>query len=129
MADEMTYLSYYALFTMALIFVQANVAVAQIGIAGAVGPRENVPKLTGLAGRLDRAQASSIVALALFAPAVLMLQKMGYSTPATVTLSLVFLAARVIYALAYALAFPWVRSIAWAVGFFCTGWLYLLAAF
>jgi uncharacterized MAPEG superfamily protein len=127
--DEMTALTYYAVFTMALIFVQANVAVGQIGIAGAVGPRDNLPKLTGLAGRLDRAQANSIAALALFAPAVLMLQKMGYSTPATLKVCLVFLIARIVYALAYAGNISWVRSIAWVVGFVCTGWLYLLAGF
>jgi uncharacterized MAPEG superfamily protein len=127
--DEMTALTYYALFTMALIAVQATAATVQRGLMAQLGPHEDLPKLTGMAGRLDRAQWNSIAALAMFAPAVLMLQKMGYSTPATLKVCFVFLIARIVYALAYAFNISGVRSAAWGVGFICTGWLYCLAGF
>jgi uncharacterized MAPEG superfamily protein len=127
MSSELTILALYGLFVMALILVQALAALAQVGLVTLAGDRENMPVLVGLAGRLDRAQLNSVVALALFAPAVLILAKMGYSSPATLLASQIFLIARVIFAILYATGTPWLRSLAWLVGFVATGWLYCLA--
>ncbi|MFN0113401.1 MAG: MAPEG family protein [Paracoccaceae bacterium] len=129
LSDEMNCLALYAIFTMAVILAQVIAAQMQVGLAMLIGPRDNMPPLTGTAGRLFRAQANSIAALALMAPAVLMLQKMGYSTGSTVAAAQIFLIARVVYVPAYVLGLPWVRTLAWVVGFYCTGWLYFLAAF
>jgi uncharacterized MAPEG superfamily protein len=125
MSSELTILAVYALFTIVLILVQVMAATGQVGAETLVHPREDMPKLTGLAGRLDRAQANSIVALALFAPAVLILQTKAAFTPTTLLAAQVFLIARVVYAIVYATGTPWVRTISWIVAFFATAWLYL----
>lgn len=125
MSSEITILAVYALFTILLILVQVTAATGQVGVEMLVHPRENMPRLTGLAGRLDRAQANSVVALALFAPAVLILQAKAGFTPATLAAAQVFLVARVVYAIFYAAGTPWVRTLSWLVGFFATAWLYI----
>jgi uncharacterized MAPEG superfamily protein len=127
MSSEITILAVYALFTILLILVQVTAATGQVGIEMLVHPRDNMPKLTGLAGRLDRAQANSVVALALFAPAVLLLQARAGFTPATLFAAQVFLVARVVYAFFYAAGTPWVRTLSWLVAFFATAWLYIAA--
>lgn len=125
MSSELTILAVYALFTILLILVQVMAATGQVGVEMLVHPRDNMPKLTGLAGRLDRAQANSVVALALFAPAVLILQAKAGFTPATLIAAQVFLVARVVYAVFYAAGTPWVRTLSWLVAFFATAWLYI----
>lgn len=125
--SELAILALYALFTMLVILVQVLAAQAQVGLGMLVKPRDDMPKLTGVAGRLDRAQMNSIVALALFAPAALMCHVLGASTAATLLAAQLFLVARVIYVVVYAAGTPWVRTIAWVIGFLCTAWLYIAA--
>lgn len=127
MSSELSILALYALFTMVLILVQVLAAAGQVGLRVLVGTREEMPKLTGFAGRLDRAQLNSILALALFAPAVLLLQAKGGFTPGTLLAAQVFLLARIVYAVVYATGTPWARTLIWTLGFLCTGWLYLAA--
>ena len=66
-----------------------------------------------------------IVALALFAPAVLILAEKGIGTGGTLLAAQVFLIARVIYVVVYAAGLPWARTLIWMVGFLATAWLYL----
>lgn len=127
MSSELTILAVYALFTILLILVQVMAATGQVGINMLVHPRDDMPKLTGLAGRLDRAQMNSIVAIALFAPAVFLLQAKGAFTSATLLYAQVFLVARVLYAIFYATGTPWVRTISWVVAFLATALLYIAA--
>ncbi len=127
MSSELSILALYALFTVVLILVQVLAATAQVGLAALARPREDMPKLTGLAGRLDRAQMNSIVAMALFAPAVLTLAAKSAFTPGSLLAAQIFLVARILYALVYATGTPWIRTAAWIVAFLATGWLYLLA--
>ena len=63
--------------------------------------------------------------MALFAPAVLILQAKGLATPGTLLTAQVFLIARIAYVPAYAAGLPWVRSLIWVVGFLATAWLYI----
>jgi uncharacterized MAPEG superfamily protein len=125
MSSELTILAVYSLFTILLILVQVLAAQNQVGIEMLVHPREDMPRLTGLAGRLDRAQMNSIVALALFAPAVLTLQAKAAFTPATLVAAQVFLVARILYAIFYASGTPWVRTLSWVVAFLATAWLWI----
>lgn len=115
-------LAWYGLFMIATVLAQVFAARAQVGDMTLMGTREDMPKLTGLAGRLDRAQANNTVAMALFAPAVLMLAN---APPASALLTAqVFLAARIGYVVAYAAGISVLRTLIWLVGFAATGWLY-----
>ena len=118
-------LAWYGLFMIATILMQVFAARAQVGDMTLMGTREDMPKLTGLAFRLDRAQANNTVAMALFAPAVLLLTA---APPASALLAAqVFLAARIGYVAVYAAGISILRTLIWLVGFAATGYLYVLS--
>jgi uncharacterized MAPEG superfamily protein len=56
--------------------------------------------------------------LVVFAALVLVAQAMGVSNGATAGACVVFFWVRVVHGLAYTFAIPWVRTLAFAVGFF-----------
>lgn len=120
-------LALYGLVVMVTILVQVLAAAQKLDLTQLAGNRESLPSLTGLAGRMDKAQMNSVVALALFAPAVLILEIRGEVPPMAVSLAWVFLLARIAYVVVFALGIPWLRTIVWLVGYLMTFWLYLLA--
>ena len=72
MSSELTFLTYYGILVILIILVQVLVAAQQVGLPALAGNREGLV-LTGMAFRLERATANSLFALALIAPAVIML--------------------------------------------------------
>lgn len=127
MGSEIGILGLYGLVVIITILVQASVAQGQVGQLALLKPRDDMPRLTGVAGRMDRAQMNSVVALALFAPAVLMLAQNGLATTSTLRAAQAFLIARVLYVPFYAFGVIGVRSLAWAVGMLATIWIYIVA--
>ena len=100
---------------------------SQVGLAMLATPRDDMPELEGMAGRFLRILENSIVSMALFAPAVLILAQKGGFSEATLLAAQVFLIARVVYVLIYALGIPWLRTGIWLIGFVATAYLYLVA--
>ena len=125
MASELGILGLYGLVVIITILLQAQAGTMQVGLLTLLKPRDDMPALTGVAGRLERAQMNSIVAMALFAPAVLILGHKGLSTPSTLLAAQVFLAARVLYVPLYAFGLPGVRTLVWVAGVLATVWLYV----
>ena len=125
MASELGILGLYGLVVIITILLQAQAGTMQVGLPTLLKPRDDMPALTGVAGRLERAQMNSIVAMALFAPAVLILAHKGLSTPDTLLAAQVFLAARVLYVPLYAFGLPGVRTLVWVAGVLATVWLYV----
>ncbi|MEO8244490.1 MAG: MAPEG family protein [bacterium] len=125
MGNEISILGLYGLVVIVTIFIQATAAAAQVGAMVLLKPRDNL-QLTGVAARLDRAQLNSIVALAMFAPAIMILNQMGMETPATLFCAQAFLIARVLYVPLYAFGIAGLRTLAWTVGILATAWLYLI---
>ena len=82
---------------------------------------------SGIAARLDRALSNSVTAMALFAPAVLIIALREQSSQSSLLAAQVFLAARIVYLPAYAFKITGIRSLAWTVGFFATILLYFMA--
>ena len=126
MSSELQILGLYGLVVIVTILAQVLAAQAQVGLPMLLAPRDDGPKLTGVAGRLERAQLNSIVAMALFAPAILILAQKGISTSSTLMAAQAFLIARILYVPIYAIGLPWARTIAWLIGFLVTAWLYWL---
>lgn len=120
-------LALYGLVVLLTILVQVLAAGQKIELSQLAGNRESLPSLTGLAGRMDKAQMNSVVAMALFAPAILILEGRGVIPPVADSLAWIFLFARIVYVVVFALGIPWVRTAAWLVGYAMTFWLYLLA--
>ena len=115
----------YGLLVIVMIVIQAQVAQMQVGLAAQVSNRDDMPALTGAAFRMDRAQMNSIVAMALFAPAVLILHMKGVTGGSALIAANVFLLARLLYVIFYGFGILWFRSIAWIVGMLATVWLYI----
>jgi len=117
----------YGLVCLITILVQVMAAAQKLDMSQLAGNRESLPSLTGLAGRLDRAQMNSVVAMALFAPAALLLIVTDQVTGFAVTIGWLFLLARIAYVVVYAMGIPWVRTLVWLIGFGATFILYLMA--
>ena len=115
MSSELTML----VWSVALTFVQMLVAAAganfAVGLPTLAGNRDNVPAITGWAGRARRAHANMLESLVLFAPLVLVTEianRNNYMTGLGVQL---FFWARLVYAIVYIAGVPWVRTAVWAV--------------
>jgi uncharacterized MAPEG superfamily protein len=123
MSPELTFLTYDGILVILTILVQVLVAAQQVGLPALAGNREGLV-LTGMALRLERATANSLFALALIAPAVIMLHLSKQGSEMVGQALLIFLLARVAYVLLYAFGVAWFRTIAWLIGFCCTAVLY-----
>jgi len=127
MSSELSILAAYGLVVMITILVQVLTATGQVGLVVLAKSREDMPALIGIAGRLDRTQINSVVAMALFAPAVLLLNAQGGFTPGTLLAAQIFLIMRIAYVLLYATGIAWLRTGVWVTGFLATGYLYIMA--
>ena len=128
MSNELSILALNGLLVVATILVQVLLATPQLGLPYLASARDEGRQPTGLAARALRAVENSVVALALFAPAVLLLAaKEGGFTATTLLAAQVYLVARVIYVPVYLFGVPYLRTLVWLAGFAATAWLYLLA--
>lgn len=127
MSSELSILALYGIVVILVILIQILAAQSQVGLAMLVSPRDDMPELTGVPGRIKRATENSVVAMALFAPAVLILHATGGFSANSLLAAQAFLLARVLYVPIYAAGTPWLRTIVWLVGFLATLWLYLMA--
>jgi len=87
------------------------------GLMDTVGYPDNPKPQSPWARRMKAAHANAIENLVIFAALVLAAQAAGISNSATVTACMVYFWARVIHFLAYTFRLPWVRTIAFTVGF------------
>ena len=129
MTSELSILALFGLLIVLTILLNVLTAMGQVGLMTLGGSRDDMPVLTGVAGRISRTLDNSVVAMALFAPAILILSAKDAFTGSTLLAAQIFLLARVAFVPIYALAIPvpFLRTIVWMVGFACTIWLYLLA--
>jgi uncharacterized MAPEG superfamily protein len=76
---------------------------------------EELPPLTGVAGRLERALGNYLETFPFFAALVLVAQAAGVHTRLTDWGALLYFGARVVYLPLYALGVPLIRSLVWNV--------------
>ena len=86
------------------------------GLVDAVGYPENPKPLANWAQRLRAAHYNAVENLVVFAALVLVAQAAGIHTAAIATAASVYFWARVVHAVAYTFAVPWVRTTAFLVG-------------
>ena len=114
MTVELTLLVWSAVLTVLLAVVGATGAMLQVGLPMLAGNRENVPEITGWAGRAMRAHRNMLENLILFAILVLVAKAIGVSNGMTVLGAEVFVAGRVAHAVLYIIGVPWLRTAAFA---------------
>ena len=117
MKTELLYLTLVTALTglLWLPYILDRVAVG--GLTDAVGYPPQPKPQSPWAQRLMKAHANAVENLVVFAALVLAAQAAGISNGATATACIVYFWARVVHALAYTFAVPWVRTLAFAVGF------------
>ncbi|NKB31481.1 MAG: hypothetical protein GKR91_00065 [Pseudomonadales bacterium] len=118
MSDELTFLTYTILLTALMWVPYILNQISVQGLVNAVGYQENPAPLAGWAQRLKSAHYNAVENLVLFAPLVIMVEIMQISSAATAISCMVFFIARIVHALSYTFAIPWVRTLSFAVSFF-----------
>ena len=118
MKTELWYLVCVTVFTGLLWIPYILDRIATRGLFDAVGYPDTPKPQSAWARRLMKAHANGIENLVVFAVLVLAAVALGISTPVIATASIVYFWARVVHALAYTFAIPWIRTLAFTVGFF-----------
>ncbi len=91
--------------------------IAVWGLTTAVGYPENPKPQSPWARRMMAAHENAVENLVVFAGLVLVAHALGISNSATATACVMYFWARVVHLAAYTFAVPWVRTLAFAVGF------------
>ncbi|MEX2470182.1 MAG: MAPEG family protein [Pseudohongiellaceae bacterium] len=118
MSAELTYLTYTILLTGILWVPYILNQIAVRGLLPAMGYQDNPAPLAGWAQRLKSAHYNAVENLVLFAPLVLIIELRGIGSSTTAIACLVFFLARIVHALCYTFKVPYLRTLAFAVGFF-----------
>lgn len=109
----------YLLWAVALAFVQMLISVAaasaQVGLVKLSYNRDDMPELTGWAGRARRAYFNMLEALPLFAALVLVAHALGVSNAMTVLGAQLFFWGRAAHMLVYYAGVPFLRTGVWLV--------------
>ena len=105
------------LWAVALAFAQALAAVQgafmQVGLPMLAGNRDNMPVITGWAGRAARAHRNMLENLLLFIPLVVVAVVAGKTNSMTLLGAQLFVWARVLYAIVYIAGIAWLRTAVW----------------
>ena len=115
MTPELKYLVWSAVLTFVLVLIAASGAQLQVGLEKLAGNREDLPEMTGWAGRAQRAHRNMLENLILFAILVLVAQAAGVRNGMTLLGAQLFFWGRVAHAALYVAGIPWARTAAWGV--------------
>jgi len=117
MKTELMYLVWVTVLT-ALIWIPYILDRVMVwGLPDTVGYPENPKPQSPWARRMMKAHDNAIENLVVFAALVLVAQDLGISNEATVIACAAYFWARVVHVLAYTFKVPWVRTIAFTIGF------------
>lgn len=118
MKTELLYLALVAAFTGILWVPYILDRVAVRGLLDAVGYPANPKPQSPWAQRLMKAHANAVENLVVFASLVLAAHALGVTNAAIAGACIVYFWARVVHTVAYTFAVPWLRTLAFTVGFF-----------
>jgi len=125
MKTELFYLALVTAFT-GLLWIPYIIDRTMVrGLMDAVGYPESPKPQSPWAQRLMKAHANAVENLVIFAALVLAAHAAGISNKAIAMSSLVYFWARVVHALSYTFAVPWLRTLSFTVGFLsqaCIAW-------
>ena len=118
MKTELFYLTCVTVLTGLLWIPYILDRIAVGGLADAVGYPAHPQPQSPWAQRLMRAHANAVENLVVFAALVLAAHAAGVANAATASACVVYFWARVVHVGAYTAGVPWLRTLAFAVGFF-----------
>ena len=115
MPNELQLLVWSAGLALVQMLIAVIGAQTQLGLPMLAGNREDLPRVTGWAGRAQRAHMNLLESLAVFAIVVLVAHAANRLNDTTSLGAQLFFWGRVAYALVYVAGIPWVRTLTWAV--------------
>jgi len=119
MTVELEYLGWTALIT-ALMWVPYILNMILVrGLVDAVGYPEDPEPLASWATRAKAAHYNAVENLVVFAALVLAAHAAGVTNDATATACAIYFWARLIHYVVYTFGIPWIRTLAFFVGFLC----------
>lgn len=118
MKVELVYLTWAVVLTGLLWIPYILDRVSVWGISDTVGYPAAPKPQSPWAARLMKAHSNAVENLVVFAALVLAADAAGVSNSATAGACVVYFWARVVHVVAYSLAIPWVRTLAFVAGFF-----------
>lgn len=125
MTAELTFLTWVTALTAVMWVPYILNTIMVRGLMDAVGYPENPAPLAPWAAKMKAAHSNAVENLVVFAALVLAANAAGVSNELTVTACQVYFWARVIHFASYTFAIPWVRTIAFVIGFGCQATLVL----
>lgn len=113
MTVEMQMLVWSVALGLVQIVIATTATLGQRGLPWMASPRDTPAALTGITGRLNRAQANFLETFVFFAAVVLAGQLLQRHTAMTVLGAQVYFWARLIYVPVYAFGIPYLRTLIW----------------
>jgi len=117
MNPELQYLVWVTVLTAILWVPYILNRLAVRGILATVGYPDSPKPQASWAVRLQKAHGNAVENLVVFAALVLVANAAGISNETTVLAAQLYFWARLVHVVAYTLAWPWVRTLAFAAGF------------
>ncbi len=125
MTSELMSLTWVTALT-ALIWMPYVVNIIMVrGLVDAVGYPQDPEPMSPWAAKMKAAHANAVENLVVFATLVLIANGAGVSNETTVMACTVYFWARVLHLISYTLAIPWIRTVAFVIGFGCQAALVL----
>jgi uncharacterized MAPEG superfamily protein len=115
MTPEIIFLLWSAALTLLLAIIAVSAATLELGLPPMVGNREEMPEMSGWAGRAERAHRNMLENLVLFAIVVFAARLTDVSNTVTLLGAQLFFFGRVAHAILYIAGIPWLRTLAWLV--------------
>lgn len=116
---ELTYLTWVTVFTALMWMPYILNTIVVRGLINAVGYSDNPKPLAPWAARMKQAHSNAIENLVVFGLLIFVAQAAGANNETTVLASAIYFYARIVHFVTYSLGVPWVRTLAFAVGFMC----------
>ena len=115
MSPELKYLLFSVVLTFVQVLIAAMAANQVVGLTTLAGNRDDLPVMSGFAGRARRAHLNMIENMVLFSALVLIAAAAGKANATTAMGAMIFFWARLAYAVIYLIGIPWLRTLAWFV--------------
>jgi uncharacterized MAPEG superfamily protein len=115
MKPEMTWLLAAVVLAFAQMLLAVQGAMMQVGLQKFAGNRDDLPPITGWAGRAARAHRNMLENLVLFAVLILVAVAADKTNAMTLLGAQIFFWARLVYAGVYVAGIPWLRTGVWTV--------------
>jgi uncharacterized MAPEG superfamily protein len=119
MTVELEYLTWVTVFTALMWMPYILNMIIVRGLVDAVGYPEDPKPLAAWANRMKGAHSNAVQNLVIFAALVLVAHVAGVNNETTALAGAIYFWARVVHFAVYTFRIPWVRTLAFVVGFGC----------